>query len=748
MSTPMPCAPPSTTATATTTTSHSRRVPLDKRKRTETSCDKCKSRKQKCRREPGQDACRYCMLHHIECLATQPRKKRLYGSVEGIGNRLALLESLVKGFLPDADVSNLDELRQIGLSLGFPVPDAAGAGAGADCNGESANNSGSEAEEPPSLFPDQQGQVQYIGPASSFSFHLKLRTLVGQGTIKQFVLFGSNAADQGPIEVDGESQTLSPPRRESTVDHYSPVDQPVPANETSNWDLLIAAYFRHINRDFPVLHEPSFRDAYRSWLADPTKADPAWLCSFSCVLLLSRRIARIKLPEDQERIWWKCVQPLLPVVVFTSSLMAVQALMLAALHLHNTNHRDACWNLTGTAIRIAVAIGLHQDRVNLVQTPLAREMQKQLWCTLYAFEQMQVSSYDRPSAIEHTGSKISCPNKEFTQMVEYSPPDYQEWLNRLVVHLASACRSLRNAKSHTGEEFFVNPLSPAAAVLRDLDRWDETLPSHLRIEAVDTSAQSFQRPLYLLHAKYHYTIIVLTRAAILARATTMSKEGKDSPNAALAMMADRCAYSGRALARILLGLESVGKFDPVTWWDVWYSLASASILVVDFVCLNQSNTSPASEPHNLLSRLADLATRHRRNPHMPGTIEKFASLVPELYAMVNSMGSQRSTQANTSRRSVPARQVPPQLQQDVTPFSFHHSSTNSGAFLFADNGPGRFYPEPEIAVPYSAVRFDRGAHMPFMDLTISSIQDWNWGDVGSLLGPDGVAHHGHVPGPV
>ncbi|KAL5445557.1 hypothetical protein PMIN07_010066, partial [Paraphaeosphaeria minitans] len=200
---------------ATPSTTHnpanSRRVPLDKRKRTETSCDKCKSRKQKCRKEPGGHGCRYCVQHNIECQTTQPRKKRLYGSVESLGNRLALLESLVKGLLPDPDVhvSNLDDLRQLATSLGIAIPpsptaatvDARNQQASTNINTPAtATETGTETEtdEPLSLLPDQQGQVQYIGPASSFSFHLKLRALCGQSPFPSFVLFGNNAAAHHP----------------------------------------------------------------------------------------------------------------------------------------------------------------------------------------------------------------------------------------------------------------------------------------------------------------------------------------------------------------------------------------------------------------------------------------------------------------------------------------------------------------------------------------------------------------------
>ncbi|KAF1845987.1 uncharacterized protein K460DRAFT_377306 [Cucurbitaria berberidis CBS 394.84] len=760
--TPAPTATTTATATATatapTSSQNSRRVPLDKRKRTETSCDKCKSRKQKCRKEPGQDSCRYCSENKIECMITKPRKKRLYGSVEGLGNRLALLESLVKGLLPEADVSNMDEMRELGNSLGIQLPDSMDN----DANGEQKSSSDREGEESMSLLPDQQGQVQYIGPASSFSFHLKLRTLVGKGAPREFVLFGRNAADQEPLEGDSDPHSLSTPSASATsnIDHTSPTDRRTSTSTTEapSLESLIGAFFDYINPDFPVLHEASFREAYEAWVANPGQADPAWLCGFLCVLLLARRVARVSFPEDQERMWWRRVQTLLPVVIFTSSVMAVQAMMLAAMHLHNTNHRDACWNLTGTAIRIAFAIGLHQDKVSTLQTPLARELRKRLWWTLYAFEQMQVSSYDRPSAIEHPASKISCPNERIIGMASYSPEDYCKWFNRMVVHLGSACRAPKTMKSNASEESYVGALSPAAGVLRDLERWKDSIPQHLQMDALKTSPLAFQRPLLLLHAMYHYTVTVLCRAALLARATILSKEGKDSVNPALIAMAQSCSDSGRDLGRIMLKLEAIGKFDAITWWDIWYTLASSSVLVLDFVCLDKLANTDRTTPRILLAELAELAQRHRKNPHMPGTIEKFASIIPELYSMAGSMNnaSFRAITPKVEIDDTPGPSRPPQqsTQEDLALYPYHHSSSNSGAYMFANNAPGRFYPEQEyIGTTYPNARLERTTQMQFMDFTINNIHDWNWGDLGSLLGNEGAQNlpaatpGPHLPGP-
>lgn len=632
----------------------------------------------------------------------------------------------------------MDEMRELGNSLGIPLPDSAMADVG-----EQKSGSDREGEDSLSLLPDQQGQVQYIGPASSLSFHMKLRTLVGKGAIREFVLFGKNAADAEPIEGDnGDPHALSTPSAASTSN--SPADRRTSIPEAApSLESLISAYFDHINPDFPVLHEASFREAYEDWVASPSTADPAWLCGFLCVLLLARRVARVTFPEDQERLWWRRVQTLLPVIIFTSNVMAVQAMMLAALHLHNTNHRDACWNLTGTAVRIAFAIGLHQDKVSTLQTPLARELRKRLWWTLYAFELMQVSSYDRPSAIEHPGSRISCPNERIIGMASYCPPDYCKWFNRLVVHLGSACRAPKSIRSNSSEESYVGPLSPAAGVLRDMERWQDTIPQHLRMEALGTAPPTFQRPLLLLHGMYHYTVIVLCRAALLARAIILAREQRDSSNAALTAMADSCADSGRALARILLRLESLGRFDAITWWDVWYMLAASSVLVLDLVCSNSVAGTDMSESKVLLSQLADLALRHKRNPHMPGTIEKFASIIPDLHSMADSMSEpespvmERKPEAALNGEPGPSSSRPTSQQHhEMVPFPYHQSTTNSGAYMFADQGPGRFYPEPEHT--NGAYSHARSTQMQFMDFTINNINDWNWGDLGNLIGSEAV----------
>lgn len=161
----------------------------------------------------------------------------------------------MKGLLPEADLNDLEDLRQLGSSLGIALP-----GSG-DREGSGELNGGSdqEGDEQMSLLPDQQGQVQYIGPASSFSFHLKLRSLIGAGALRSFVLFGRNAADQEPMEPGDDPRSLSTPSAASNIDHSSPAGSraqlSAQPSEVPSLESLIGAYFDHINPDFPVLYE-------------------------------------------------------------------------------------------------------------------------------------------------------------------------------------------------------------------------------------------------------------------------------------------------------------------------------------------------------------------------------------------------------------------------------------------------------------------------------------------------------------
>jgi len=69
-----------------------------------------------------------------------------------VSGRLALLESLVKGLVPEADLLSNDEMQYLGKLLGFPLPQVDDAVVGIERGHDKQED---EATLP--LLPDQQG---------------------------------------------------------------------------------------------------------------------------------------------------------------------------------------------------------------------------------------------------------------------------------------------------------------------------------------------------------------------------------------------------------------------------------------------------------------------------------------------------------------------------------------------------------------------------------------------------------------
>lgn len=336
--------------------------------------------------EAGQEKCQHCQKYGYDCVVTKPRKQRLYGSLETHSAKVVLLESLVKGLIPEADLSDVDSMEDMARSLGIPVPSTSSSGT----RGSAAHARGdAKTDSEEHLVRDLQGQAQYIGRASSYTFQMILRGLVGSsrhaGPAGRMYLFGPNPANIAARPGSSGTGAGSDERLDvQSITSASPPSTGLPSSPEgpdAGHGLmlsLVRAYFDFVNVDFPVLHEATFLEQLDGWFRCPAAADQVWVCSFLCVLILGRRHARVSVNDEQAARWWSGIQSVLSKVIFTSSLTSVQGLMLTALHLHNTSSRDICWTLTGAAVRIGFAIGLHRHGVEIDGTPLNKEMRKRV----------------------------------------------------------------------------------------------------------------------------------------------------------------------------------------------------------------------------------------------------------------------------------------------------------------------------------------------------------------------------------
>lgn len=508
-----------------------RRVPPEKRQRTEMSCDWCKKKRCKCLRSTSGDTCRACSEIGRPCTTTEPRKRRVYGSLSGLSGQQAHPP-------PDAAVPHAASTAS-SSSPSSPPPHSPPQGPSMSFASGSIQNvnmnidmsatdpqllllhpepqpqqhqhrplpapprhietTSSDAlvvaqkrmppPPPPSLqqtphhqqtrlcderlFEDAPGFPRYIGPLGSYTLLVMLWEVMA--------VWSAPMAHRDSAQTMSVSQPLLRIGDGDGDDGGRRVD--LPPREVA--DVLVALFFDKVHCDFPIFHRALFQASYENMWAPPSPSpphsgprgashhqyhqnplspdtEPAWLMCLSMVFVLGleaassqssairRLVGNTARREALKARYLAKTKEVLPDVIAGSMLVHVQALMLYCRYLHITRNRNACWSLTGAAIRVAVAIGLHRNGVHGECSPLERELRRRIWWTLYAFERIECSSLGRTSAIDDAECNVGVPTEGLLDMSDIIPLGYVGAHAELMTILGSICKHQYGGSNSSG----------------------------------------------------------------------------------------------------------------------------------------------------------------------------------------------------------------------------------------------------------------------------------------------------------
>lgn len=169
-------------------------------------------------------------------------------------------------------------------------------------------------------------------------------------------------------------------------------------------DSLVELYFRTLNDDMPLLHEPSFKKAVESGLHlrdSGFGATVLLVCANGARSSSDPRIlADTHEGEDRGWKWFKAVQTRRKVLLGPASLHDLQIYVvrsflhmvhygphlrqlsqLLVLYLQSTNAPQAAWPLIGMGIRAAIDVGAHRKHM-YSETPQVEEelWRRAFWC--------------------------------------------------------------------------------------------------------------------------------------------------------------------------------------------------------------------------------------------------------------------------------------------------------------------------------------------------------------------------------
>ncbi|KAI1636625.1 fungal-specific transcription factor domain-containing protein [Biscogniauxia mediterranea] len=386
-------------------------------------------------------------------------------------------------------------------------------------------------------------------------------------------------------------------------------------------DACMDAYFRHVHPNFILFHRGAFQRAYgalwRSREATTATAtataradvgevsvSAGWLSCLYMMLVFGSR----SLPQDGgslafQRRWFAEVDRLPP--LSTSSLPNVCAYMLLSLYHHNTNDRTSAWTFHGAACRLAVAQGMHREKVaRSFGDPTHENLRRRIWWTIYQYEQFLCCSLGRPSAINDREMDVGVPGDDFLEG-NLLPADHLRYAVKLDMLHAAIRREIydpvtnnnsnnSNVPSGSGSSSGSTGSKKCARALEfllALAAWEEALPRRLRpvsaAHGLDGNENQW-RSVHMLHIRQQDTLNFLTRPFLLRAVQRSQSRSRPRPRsddahgdtgdadaAIVARLGQVCVTTAMRCGESITELFRAGFLNGVTWLDVFFAYLSS-----------------------------------------------------------------------------------------------------------------------------------------------------------------------------
>ncbi|SPO28714.1 related to lactose regulatory protein [Ustilago trichophora] len=174
---------------------------------------------------------------------------------------------------------------------------------------------------------------------------------------------------------------------------------------------LLESFFEFHLPSYPILHPATFRAQLQGTVCPPQSA--AWPMLVNMVFALGAFERRVSADEvDLDTLFYERAKQLYNAVLFDKAeIISVQALTLMANYCQKKNHFSSAWMVLGSALRMAISMGLHSESALQARDMPAfdREFGRRLWYTLFTMEADTCISMARPNGLLSINADVAPP---------------------------------------------------------------------------------------------------------------------------------------------------------------------------------------------------------------------------------------------------------------------------------------------------------------------------------------------------
>ncbi|KAF2162326.1 hypothetical protein M409DRAFT_69218 [Zasmidium cellare ATCC 36951] len=189
-------------------------------------------------------------------------------------------------------------------------------------------------------------------------------------------------------------------------------------------DGAINSYFRCFHVAYPVVHEPTFRAQYAQVIPRPNgRTWNALAYMVGAVGLFTTS----KGPSSQDVDLFEAAKSNISIGSLESgNITLVQVLALMSNYLQKRNKPNSGYNYLGLALHVAMGLGLHKEFNGWQIAPLAMEIRRRVWWTLFDFFSGATVTFGRPLSWPSHGIEVALPlnidDRDLTHASATLPP--------------------------------------------------------------------------------------------------------------------------------------------------------------------------------------------------------------------------------------------------------------------------------------------------------------------------------------
>ncbi|PYI11061.1 hypothetical protein BO78DRAFT_426109 [Aspergillus sclerotiicarbonarius CBS 121057] len=356
------------------------------------------------------------------------------------------------------------------------------------------------------LFPDGQMEAVIRSLLADSPEIGALETSPSQGRMIAAVP-GHDAWMTNPDAADYSGPDLTGPLDQLPAEVDFPMDLTYTASDGADplsWltdagssdEVYVRAYFNNYHPMYPFVHEAAFMSRYPgSYPVGPD--DSAWSVLVNMVLAIGAWSMADNQSDPDKKYFERAKDNLKKVSMFEQgNTTLVQALLLLNVYNEKCGHPKESWHFLGLAVRMAIGLGLHNERTYAVsgQSLLDQEIQRRVWWTVYCLDSCCSKIHGLPLLLPE--DRLITVHQSLTVHTSTPPPEtdaptiytgliQQSSYHRLANHIyrrllstdtitSQEIQALQDMidtwhakSSHCPETFDKNPLPPWAVLARD-----------------------------------------------------------------------------------------------------------------------------------------------------------------------------------------------------------------------------------------------------------------------------------------